>query len=97
MIAVALRLSAGAVELLFAYTSSAAPALSVVVKLMLVGVIAIAEIVTKAVAVAVGGTLSSDAVMFAGPVASPVRVALPVPETVTIVSSLLDQETPLVK
>jgi hypothetical protein len=97
MIAVALRLSAGAVELLFAYTSSDWPALSVDVKLMLVGVIAIAEIVTKAVAVAVEVTLSSEAVMVAVPLETPVSVALPVPLTVTTVSSLLDQETPVVK
>jgi len=55
------------------------------------------DTVMYTVADAVLVTLSDAAVMVTVPSAIPVKVALPVPVTVAIVSSLLDQETPLVK
>jgi hypothetical protein len=61
------------------------------------------EILMNTVAVAVLVTLSEDAVMVAVPREAPIMVTAPhdavaqVPVMVTIVESLLDQETPLVR
>jgi hypothetical protein len=61
------------------------------------GVMAIDETVMNTVAVAVFVTLSELAVSVTVPTATPVSTALPEPVTVAIESSLVDQETPLVK
>src|SRR5215472_3020696 len=61
------------------------------------GLIVRDDTVINTVAVAVFVTLCALAVIVTVPIAIPFRVALPVPVTVAVFGSLLDQETPLVK